>query len=196
MFTVTVYTTGAGELVARSLMHPSSAEAETATEDKGPSPIAPEVKELAWGAGAFIVLFVVMRLVLFPRVKQGMVARYGKIRDDHETADATRAAAKGEIAAYDQELAGVKAEAAKRIDAVRHELESERVAAIAAANERIATKRAAANAANDAAKAAASRHIREAVVDVSGRAAELATGRRPGADVVEGVVTSLMGAQQ
>ena len=196
MFTVTVYTTGAGELVARSLMHPSAAEAETATEDKGPSPIAPEVKELAWGAGAFIVLFVVMRLVLFPRVKKGMVARYGKIRDDHETADSTRAAAKGEVAAYEQELAGVKAEAAKRIDAVRHELEAERAAAIAAANERIAVKRNAANAANDAAKAAAAHHIRAAVVDVSGRAAELATGRRPGADVVDSVVSSLMGAQQ
>ena len=196
MFTVTVYTTGAGELDARSLTHPSAAAEASTTEDKGPSPIAPEVKELAWGAGAFIVLFVLMRIVLFPRVKKGMVARYGKIRDDHETADATRAAAKGEVAAYEHELASVKAEAAKRIDAVRHELEAERAAAIAAANERIATKRAAANAVNDAARAAAATHVRDAVVDVSGRVAELATGRRPRPDVVDSVVSSLMGAQQ
>lgn len=194
MFTVTVHTTGAGELVVRLPMQHVAAEAAT-TEDTGPSPIAPEAKELAWGAGAFIVMFVLMRIVLFPRVKKGMQARYGKIRDDHETADATRAAARAEVAAYEQELAGVKTEAAKRIDAARQAMEAERATAIAAANDRIATKRAAANAANDAAKAAASHHIRAAVADVSGRAAELATGRRPGADVIDSVVTSLMGAQ-
>jgi F-type H+-transporting ATPase subunit b len=194
MFTVTVHTTGAGELVVRLPSINVAAEAST-EEDKGPSPIAPEVKELAWGAGSFVVLFVLMRLVLFPRVKKGMQARYGKIRDDHETADSVRAQARAEVAAYEQELAAVKAEAARRIDAVRQTLEAERVAAIAEANERIAAKRAAANAANDAAKAAASQHIRAAVADVSGRAAELATGRKPGAAVVDSVVTSLMGAQ-
>ena len=124
-----------------------------------------------------------------------MQARYGKIRGDHETADAVRAAARAEVLAYEQELATVKAEAARRVDAARQATEAERAAAIAAANERIAVKRAAANAANDAAKAAASHHIRAAVADVSGRAAELATGRRPGDDVINSVVTSLMGAQ-
>jgi F-type H+-transporting ATPase subunit b len=194
MFTVTVHTTAAGELVVRlPSIHAAAAEA-TTEEDKGPSPIAPELKELAWGGGSFIVLFVLMRVVLFPRVKKGMQARYGKIRDDHQTADDLRAQARAEVAAYEQELASVKAEAAKRIDAVRQSLEADRATAIGAANERIAAKRAEANAANDAAKAAASQHIRAAVVDVSGRAAELATGRKPGADVVDGVVNSLMGA--
>lgn len=193
MFTVTVHTTGAGELVVRLPMERVAAEA--TTEDKGPSPIAPEVKELAWGAGAFVVFFVLMRLVLVPRVKKGMQARYGKIRGDHETADSVRAAARAEVLAYEQELASVKAEAARRVDAARQATEAERAAAIAAANERIAVKRAAANAANDAAKAAASHHIRAAVAEVSGRAAELATGRRPGDDVINNVVTSLMGAQ-
>ncbi|MCU1360142.1 MAG: atpG [Ilumatobacteraceae bacterium] len=193
MFTVTVHTTAAGELVVRLPMQHVAAEA--TTEDKGPSPIAPEVKELAWGGGAFIVFFVLMRLVLVPRVKKGMDARYGKIRGDHETADAVRASARAEVVQYDHDLAVVKAEAAKRIDAARQAVEAERGAAIAAANDRIATKRAAANAANDAAKAAASHHVRAAVADVSGLAAELATGRRPSADVIDGVVNSLMGAQ-
>ena len=93
MLTVTVTTTGAGHTVVVHLPQ-ATGEAETAVEDKGPSPIAPEIKELAWGAGAFILLFVLMRLVLFPRLKQGMDARYGKIRGDHETAEATRADAK------------------------------------------------------------------------------------------------------
>jgi F-type H+-transporting ATPase subunit b len=192
MFTVTVHTTGAGVMVVRPLSEHAATAA--ATEDKGPSPIAPELKELVWGGGSFIVLFVLMRYWLFPRVKKGMVARYGKIQGDHEAADALRAEARGEVAAYNQELAMVKAEAAKRIDAVRQTLETERAAAIGAANERIAAKRAEANAVNDAARAAAAPHVHAAVADVSGRAAELATGRKPEAAMVESVVTSLMGA--
>jgi F-type H+-transporting ATPase subunit b len=191
VLTVTVTTTGAGHAVVVHLPQ-TFAKAETTAEDKGPSPIQPEIKELAWGAGAFIVLFVLMRLVLFPRVKQGMEARYGKIRGDHETADATRAAAKAEVAAYETELASVKAEATKRIDAARQTLENERTAALAEANERIAARRAEANAATDAARAAAEEHVHAAVADVSSRAAELATGRRPDAAAVTGIVSSLM----
>ena len=191
MITVTVTTTGAGHAVVVHLPQ-AYAEATTTAEDKGPSPIAPEIKELAWGAGAFIVLFVLMRLVLFPRLKQGMDARYGKIRGDHETADATRAAAKAEVAEYEAELALVKAEARTRVDAARQTLEGERTVALADANDRIATRRAEATAANDAARAAAEEHIQAAVADVSSRAAELATGRRPDPAEVTGIVSSLM----
>ena len=191
MLTVTVTTTGAGHAVVVHLPQ-TTGEAETTVEDKGPSPIAPEIKELAWGAGAFILLFVLMRLVLFPRLKQGMDARYGKIRGDHETADATRADAKAEVAAYEAELATVKAEARQRVDAARQTLESERSAALAEANSRIAARRTDAIAATDVAKAAAAEHIQAAVADVSSRVAELATGRRPDAAAVTGIVTALM----
>jgi F-type H+-transporting ATPase subunit b len=191
VLTVTVTTTGAGHAVVVHLPQTAGG-AETAAEPKGPSPIKPEIKELAWGAGAFIVLFALMRLVLFPRVKQGMDARYGKIRGDHDTADATRAAAKAEVAAYEAELAAVKAEAAGRVDVARQALEGERTAALAEANSRIAERRAAATAATDAARAAAEQHVQEAVADVSSRAAELATGRRPDADAVTSIVSSLM----
>jgi F-type H+-transporting ATPase subunit b len=191
VLTVTVTATGAGHAVAVHLPQTAGG-AEAGTEKTPPSPIAPEVKELAWGAGAFIVLFIVMRIVLFPRLKQGMDARYGKIRGDHETAEATRAAAKAEVAAYEAELASVKAEATKRIDVARQTLESERTAALAEANSRIAARRAEANAATDAARAAAEEHVHAAVADVSSRVAELATGRRPDAAAVTGIVSSLM----
>jgi F-type H+-transporting ATPase subunit b len=190
VLTVTVTSTGAGHVVVVHL--PQTTAAETTAEDKGPSPIAPEVKELAWGAGSFIVLFVLMRLVLFPRLKKGMDARYGKIRGDHETADATRAGAKAEVADYEAALATVKAEARERVDAARQTLENERTAALAEANARIATRRAEATARTDAARAAAEEHIQAAVADVSSRVAELATGRRPDANTVTGVVASLM----
>ena len=191
MFTVTVTTTSAGHAVVVNLPR-TTGEAETTAEDKGPSPIAPEVKELAWGAGAFFLLLILMRLVLFPRLKAGMDARYGKIRGDHQSADDTRAAARAEVAEYEAELATVKAEARQRIDVARQTLEAERTAALTAVNERISARRAEAVAATDAARAAASQHIEEAVADVSSRAAELATGRRPDAAAVSGIVSSLM----
>ncbi|HEX2782252.1 MAG TPA: ATP synthase F0 subunit B [Ilumatobacteraceae bacterium] len=191
MLTVTVTTTGAGHVVVVHLPQ-STAVAETTAEDKGPSPIAPEVKELVWGAGSFILLFVLMRLFIFPKLRQGMDARYGKIRGDHDTADATRAGAKAEVAEYEAALATVKAEARERIDAARQTLESERSAALDEANARIATRRAEGTARTEAARAAAAPHIHEAVADVSSRAAELATGRRPDADTVTSIVASLM----
>ena len=191
MFTVTVTTTSAGHAVVVNLPR-TTGEAETTAEDKGPSPIAPEVKELAWGAGAFFLLLILMRLVLFPRLKAGMDARYGKIRGDHQSADDTRAAARAEVAEYEAELATVKAEARQRIDVARQTLEGERTTALAAANERISARRAEAIAATEAARAAAAQHIEEAVADVSSRAAELATGRRPDPAAVSGIVSSLM----
>jgi F-type H+-transporting ATPase subunit b len=190
VLTVTVTTTATGRSVVLNLPHSQVAAAAT-TEDAGPSPIAPEVKELAWGAGSFIVLFVIMRVVLFPRLKQGMDARYGKIRGDHETADSVRAAAKAEVAAYEAELATVKAEARQRIDAARVTLEGERTAALTEANARIGARRAEAMEASDAAKAAAAEHIEAAVVDVSSRVTELATGRRPDAAQVSTIVSAL-----
>lgn len=191
MLTVTVTATGAGHAVVVHFPQ-TTGEAETTTEDAGPSPIAPEVKELAWGAGSFIVLFVLMRLVLFPRLKKGMDARYGKIRGDHENADSTRANAKAEVAAYEAELAAVKADARQRVDAARITLEGERTAALSEANARIAARRAEAMAAAEAAKAAAAEHVEAAVADVSSRVAELATGRRPDPAAVSGIVSSLM----
>ena len=191
MLTVTVTTTATGHSVVLNLPQSHVAAAAT-TEDAGPSPIAPEVKELAWGAGSFIVLFVIMRIVLFPRLKKGMDARYGKIRGDHDSADTLRTAAKSEVAEYEGELATVKAEARQRIDAARVTLESERTVALADANARVAGRRAEAMAALEAARAAAAGQIQVAVIDVSSRVTELATGRRPDPAAVTSVVAALL----
>ena len=56
----------------------------SAAETTGPNPIATESKELIWGAGSFLVLLVIMRVFLFPRIKKGMDARYNGIREDFE----------------------------------------------------------------------------------------------------------------
>ncbi|MFZ4811780.1 MAG: hypothetical protein ACOYL9_10580 [Ilumatobacteraceae bacterium] len=167
-------------------------EAGTETRDAGPGPIEPELKELYWTAGSFIVLALAMRLFLFPRLKKSMDARYNGIRTDHEQADATRAAARAEVADYEAQLASVKAEAAAKVDAAREQLESERQEQIAALNARLAERRAAAQAESDAAKLAVRDQIHAAVADVAGRAGELATGRRPEASVLDRVVGEVM----
>jgi len=159
---------------------------------KDPGPIVPEVKELAWGAGSFIVFALLMRFVLFPKVKTGMDARYHGIRSSHESADAERASARAEVADYESQLAAIKAEAARVVDAARATLEGERQAELARVNARIAEQRAVADAEAQAARVAARDQVHAAVADVAGRAGELATGRRPGADVVTRVVSEVM----
>ena len=90
------------------------------------NPIAPEAKELIWGFGAFVVLFVCMRVWLFPKVREGMQARYDMIQSDNESAETLTAAARADVAEYEARLASVRAEAQQKVDAARATLESER----------------------------------------------------------------------
>ena len=166
-----------------------------ATEcDEGPNPIMPELKELAWGAGAFIVFALLMRFFLFPRLKRSMDARYAHIRSGHEEADAMRSGAKSEVATYEAALAKVKAEANERIEAARRTLESERQARLAEVNAGIAARRDEAAEAARAARDAARDDVIAASADVASRTVELAVGRAPDAAQVRRAVEDAMGA--
>jgi F-type H+-transporting ATPase subunit b len=202
VYTVTVTLKGAGGPhvvlghadVATATPAPEQAETSTTVLEKGPSPIAPEPKELLWGLGAFVVFLVVMRLYLFPKVKKGMDARYGKIRGDHESAAATRAAAEHEVAEYQSQLAAVKHEVNARIERAREQLESERAARLAEVNEQIAAQRAAAAAEAERVREAARGTTEAAVIDVASRVVELSIGKRPDAAAVQRAVADVMSA--
>ena len=202
MHTVTVTHLGAGGfqvLLPREGEETTTApaEGEATTEealDEGPSPIAPEAKELIWGAGAFLVFLALMRLYLVPKLKKGMNARYGKIRGDLEGADATRADAEREVAEYQAAIASVKAEAASRIDAARQTLESERAARLVEMNARNAEGRAVAAAEAEVARTAARQTIEAAVGSVAERAAEITIGKRPDAAAIQRAVADTMSA--
>jgi F-type H+-transporting ATPase subunit b len=159
--------------------------------EEGPSPISIEGKELLWGGGAFLVFLVLMRLFLVPRVKQGMEARYGKVRSELAAADDTRAQAEREVAEYQSALAAVRAEATSRIDAIRRQLEAERAERLAEANARISARRADALAEAEAARTAARQTIDEAVASVASRAVELSVGKRPEHEVVSRAVADV-----
>ncbi|MEY4372859.1 MAG: synthase subunit [Actinomycetota bacterium] len=170
----------------------SESSAESTKDPSKPGPIVPELKEIYWGAGSFVVFAILMRLVLYPRLKRGMQARYDGIRTAHETADAERAKARAEVAEYEAQLASIKAEASRKVEAARASIEAERTDAIAKLNARLTEQRSAAAAQVEAARSAAASQIREAVSDVAGRAGELATGKRPSPEVVSRVVQEVM----
>jgi len=193
---LTAVVTSSGATIEVSLLDSTFVTAEEGSEAEGPesdlNPIFPEVKEVVWGFGAFVVLALAMRLFLYRRVRDGMTARYDRIEGDLETAQASTTSARADVADYEAQLAAVRADAQTRVEAARATLEAERTEQIAAANARIADKRGAAAAEVDAAKQAARGQVESAVADVSMRLSELATGRRPSGDVVQRAVGEAM----
>jgi F-type H+-transporting ATPase subunit b len=196
MLTVIVTKSNGGVVDVRLSSAITADDAETASTgqpvDTGPNPIAAEPKELLWSAGAFLVLLVVMRYFLFPRLKKGMDERYASIRSNIEGADQVKSSARADVANYDAAVAAVRVEAAARVDAARQTLDSERTARLSEVNARIATARAEADAANNAARAAGQAQVASAVSTVVVQAAELASGSRPEQSVVDQVVKQVM----
>jgi F-type H+-transporting ATPase subunit b len=156
------------------------------------NPIFPEVKEILWGFGSFVVLALLMRYFMYPRLRKGMDARYGLIASGHEQAEQITASATGDVANYESQLAAAKAEAATRVDAARATLEAERAERLAEVNARIAERRAEAATELESARAAVQGDVEVAVRDVAARAGRLATGRDPDAAVVSEAVSSVM----
>ena len=165
---------------------------ESVADPGDPGPILPEMKELVWGAGSFIVFALLMRFLLFPKLKRGMDARYRHIREGHESAEQLRTGARAEVADYEAQVATIRAEAAQVVDAARQTVEGERQARLAEVNARLDQQRAAAVAEANEAREAARGQIHAAVSDVAGRAGELATGQRPATEVVDRVVGEVM----
>ncbi len=171
--------------------------AETGSEEgapvsAGPNPIAPEIKELAWGAGSFIVFLFFMRLFLVPKVRKGMASRYESIQADHEYASATRDGAKQDVARYESAIAEIRSEAARRLEAARQTLDKERSEKVAQVNAQIAQRRSAAEAEVAAARAAAQSQIVTAVGAVTTRATQIAVGVSPDAAIVSRSVQQAM----
>ena len=171
--------------------------AETGSEEgapvsAGPNPIAPEIKELAWGAGSFIVFLFFMRLFLVPKVRKGMASRYESIQADHEYASATRDGAKQDVARYESAVAEIRSEASRRLETARQTLDKERQEKVAQVNAQIASRRAAAEAEVATARAAAQSQIVTAVGAVTTRATQIAVGVSPDAAIVSRSVQQAM----
>jgi len=110
---VVIHATATGYDVALPRQTGGSTETTTSTAE-APNPILPVGKEIIWGAASFLVLFVVMRLWLFPKLKKGMDARHARIQGDLDRAERLRAEAADDVARFQAALAEVNAEAARR----------------------------------------------------------------------------------
>ena len=181
------------EAVLMSASAEAGATETTVAEVKtAPNPVNPAKNEMLWAAGSFLVLFVLMRYFLFPRLKKSTEARYASIRSNSEGAEQVKADAKSDVAEYEKALDAARAEAAGRIDAARQTVDSERTAQLTQVNARIAAARADADQKNAAAREAAQGDVASAVATVASRVAELALGKAPDASVVSAAVASTM----
>ena len=158
------------------------------------NPIFPELKEIIWGFGSFIVFALVLRYLLFPKLRRSMDARYSAIRRGHEDAEQVTDDAREAVARYEAQLATIRGEAQQRIEAARTTLEAERSEQLAAANARIAEKRAAAATQAEQVRQEAQGDVETAVRSVASRVGELVTGRTPDPQVVNDAVVSVTSA--
>jgi F-type H+-transporting ATPase subunit b len=148
----------------------------TASTEEAPNPILPVGGEMAWGLGSFLVLVLLMRVWLFPKLKKGTDARYAKTQADLSDAERIRAAGADDVARYEAAIAEANAEAARLLEEARREADADRTTQVTAANARIAERRAAAAAEVEAARQAAVASTAPIVTEVAASAAERILG--------------------
>jgi F-type H+-transporting ATPase subunit b len=139
---------------------------------EAPSPILPELNEIIWGGGAFLILFVLMVKKGFPAVQGAMDARADRIRADLDAADQAKQDALSVKAGYEARLADSKSEASRLIDEARGDAEKVRADLIARAEADAAGIRERAAVESDAAKAQAIADLRAEVAAIALGAAE------------------------
>jgi len=166
----------------------------TASTAEPPNPILPVPKEMAWGLGSFLLLVLLMRVWLFPKLKTGMDARYAKVQGDLHDAESIRAEAAEDVARYQAAIAEANAEAARLLEIARQEVDADRNGKVTAANARIGERRAAAAAEVDAARRAALASTEPIVLEVAVTGAERILGTPVNRDAVRPLVTEIVGA--
>ena len=170
---------GSSPIEVRSSASPTTrteeGEAHSEVEPKdGPSPIAPELKELAWGAGAFVVFAVLMRLVLFPREEGDGGPLREHPRRSRERRRRRVQPRSAEVAEYEAQLAGVQGRGRRPRRRRPPDARGRAPARLAEVNARIAERRA------EAVAAGRGRTRRGARPDRGGRRRRRVEHRRTG----------------
>lgn len=135
------------------------------------NPILPTVPELFWGALCFFTLWALMKFVLLPPVKAAMDKRANTIRADLDAADAARTSAGSAATEVQDQLAGVRAEAAAIVDAARVEAEAERAEIMGQAEAEVAALQAELEAEIAAARSQAMAGVRPQIASLATQAA-------------------------
>jgi F-type H+-transporting ATPase subunit b len=109
----------------RTLAQPEE-EQTTTEEHEEENPLIPEPDELIFGSIAFLVVFVVLARVAFPRLNEAMKARTSKIQGDLEKAERARNEAESALSRYEEQLREARSESGRIIDETRKTAESMR----------------------------------------------------------------------
>ncbi len=104
------------------------------------NPILPAWNEMFWGAVSFALLYALVLLVLLPPVQRVREEREATLRADRDAAEAAKAKAASAAMEVNDQLAGVRAEAAELIEEARAEAEAERQRLIARAQREVAAE--------------------------------------------------------
>ncbi len=143
--------------------------AEEGEETEAINPILPEINEIFWGAISFAALYCLVRFVLLPPVQRVMNDRAATIQADLDAAAAAKAQAASATSELDDQLAGVRAEAAAVIDLARQEAEAERQRLLARSEREVAAMK-------EIADSEIARDREEAMAAMRPQVAELAVG--------------------
>jgi F-type H+-transporting ATPase subunit b len=138
-------------------------EGEIEEEGDPPNPVLPEVHEIFWPLLFFVVLWMLMKYTLYPRVRKTMDERAAKVAEDRDAADAAAAQLGSVQADYDQALARARGDAAGVIDEARERAEEYRSGIVATAEAEIAEMKSAAAGDIEAARAEALNSLRPEV---------------------------------
>lgn len=147
-------------------------------EETTNNPILPTTDEIFWGAICFFALWALVKFVLLPPVKATMDKRAAQIRSDLDAAEVARSRADSAAIEVQDQLAGVRAEAAAIVDAARAEGEAERARVIAVAEEEAAAIRAAAAQEIAEARATAMTGVEPMVAELAADAASRVMNRQ------------------
>ena len=102
-------------------------------EREGIDLVLPEGAELLWGFIAFVIVFIVLNKVAFPKLRQMIEEREKKIQGDLEEADKAKNEANKELEDYKKKLAEARSEANRIIEEARQSAEQVRQDIIAKA---------------------------------------------------------------
>ena len=133
------------------------------------NPVLPAWNEMFWGGLFFIALYLLVRYVFLPTAKRAMNDRAATIRADLDAAEAARSQAVSATAEAEDQLAGVRAEAASIIEAARAEANAERQRLIGRAEREVAAMK-------EIADSEVERDRNEAMAAVQSQVSQLAVG--------------------
>ncbi len=159
------------------------------------NPILPEWSEMFWGAIFFTILFLLVKYVFLPPIKQVMDDREAAIRSELAAAEAAQSKAGSADADLADQLSGPRAEAASIIEAARAEADAERASIIGAAEAEVAEMKAAAAAELAAAKADALGQVTPKVADMAASAASKVLGTTVASAAAKPAVDAYLNSQ-